>query len=288
MSSVRKSLRGSLIVVLVATTQAIATAVPIVIVNPGFEAPLVNPAFALTLAGTPVDFWYSPDYLGGGQWDIGMNPYGSWTDVQAPEGNQILYIGAFRGPNYYEQTVAHIIQANATYTLTGFVGDPEGYQTMYTVDLRAGDNVLASVQGLGQDGSFEQFQVQFDSADSPFVGMPLTIRLSSADTQTAFDDLHLDGPAAPHIAGDYDGNLKVNGKDFLIWQQYAGLNVTPIGGNADGNADGVIDGLDLTLWKNHYGDSAALAASSAVPEPAALAMAALAAAMSLVTLHRRK
>lgn len=247
-----------------------AKAVPIVIQNAGFENPRVDEGIGLTISGTPIDFWTTPDNFGGGLWDINNFPYASWNQL-SPEGTQVIYVGAFRGPNYYEQTLSHIIQPNSTYTLTGFVGDPIGFPTPYAVDLRVGENVLASKAGPGLEGSFESFQIVFDSTGSAYVGFPLTIRLYSEGTQTAFDDLKLDGPASPVVAGDYDGNQVVDGADFLWWQRVSGLSVDINGTGADGNGDGLVDGLDLMTWQNRFGASAATIVAT-VPEPTTLAI----------------
>jgi hypothetical protein len=170
-----------------------ATSVPVL--NGGFESPVA--AFGgLTLAGTPVDNWTTPDLLGGGLWDINNFPYASWNQP-APQGNQVLYIGAFRGPNTYEQTLAHNIQANSIYTLTGYVGNPLGYPTNFSANLRAGSNLLASTSGAGPLGSFTTFSVQFNSTGSANVGAPLTISLFSDGTQACFDDIKLNVSAVP-------------------------------------------------------------------------------------------
>ena len=245
-------------------------AVPIVIQNAGFENPLVDPAFGTTLNGTPIDYWFSPNYTAGGLWDIENYSGGYWSQT-APEGVQVLYVG-YPADNYYEQTLSHVIQPNSTYKLTGFAGDPIGFQTTYAVQLRAGGNVLATYEATGIEGAFEQFEVQYDSTGSVFVGSPLTIRLFSGGSQTAFDNIKLDGPAADVVAGDYDGNQVVDGADFLWWQRVSGLSVDIAGTGADGNGNGLVDELDLTVWADHYGAPASVNAL-AVPEPCALAMA---------------
>lgn len=264
----RQAISQCMAVVALICTPALSRAVPIVIQNAGFENPLVDPAIGLVAAGTVIDYWISPDYFGGGLWDINNFPYDVWLEA-APEGTQVIYVGAFRGPNYYEQTLSHVIQPNSTYTLTGFVGNPIGYQMTYGVEFRAGDNILASHTGTGPEGAFEDFEVHYNSAGSEFVGASLTIRLFSDGTQTIFDDLKLDGPASAVVAGDYDGNQIVDGADFMWWQRVDGLTVDVTGSGADGNGDGNVDGLDLAVWGDHFGASATVAA---VPEPCALAM----------------
>ena len=65
------------------------------------------------------------------------------------------------------------------------------------------------------------------------------------------------------LAGDYDGNGRVDGGDFLTWQRGGSPNPLSAG--------------DLATWKSNYGSSAAVGAAAAVPEPAACLMASLAA-----------
>jgi hypothetical protein len=273
----RQAINHCMAVVALIGTPAFSKAVPIVIQNAGFENPHVDEVLGLTLQGTQIDYWTTPDTFGGGLWDINNYPYDVWLEA-APEGTQVIYVGAFRGPNYYEQTLSHVIQPNSTYTLTGFVGNPIGYQMTYGVEFRVGNNILASHTGTGLEGAFEEFEAKFDSTGSEFAGASLTIRLFSDGTQTIFDDLKLDGPASAVVAGDYDGNQIVDGADFMWWQRVNGLTVDVTGSGADGNGDGNVDGLDLAVWGDHFGASATVVA---VPEPCALAMN-VAAGLSLI------
>ena len=57
-------------------------------------------------------------------------------------------------------------------------------------------------------------------------------------------------------AGDFDGDLDVDGADFLRWQR--GLSFSPLSGS------------DLAVWQANYGTMAA--AASAIPEPCALGL----------------
>jgi hypothetical protein len=74
-----------------------------------------------------------------------------------------------------------------------------------------------------------------------------------------FDDfsLQLAGPAS-----DFDGDGKVDGKDLLAWQRGFG---------------GAYDGGDLADWENNFGPAGAAASATPLPEPASLALLALAA-----------
>jgi hypothetical protein len=64
-----------------------------------------------------------------------------------------------------------------------------------------------------------------------------------------------------HAAGDYDRNDTVGGADFLKWQRTLGSAADL---SADGNNNGIIDGGDLTVWGNAFGEQTpALPASTA-------------------------
>jgi hypothetical protein len=89
--------------------------------------------------------------------------------------------------------------------------------------------------------------------------------------------------SAPAADADFDNDGDVDGTDFLTWQRNVGTTGVN-GGDADG--DGSVDTDDLTIWKNTFG--AAVAASSAVPEPASVALAALAAVGVAVAARKRR
>ena len=74
-------------------------------------------------------------------------------------------------------------------------------------------------------------------------------------------------------AGDYDGNGRVDGADFLTWQRGGSPNPLSAG--------------DLATWKANFGASAAVGAAAAVPEPAAATLAALA-SIGLVAWRKRQ
>ena len=53
------------------------------------------------------------------------------------------------------------------------------------------------------------------------------------------------------LAGDYDGDGDVDGRDFLEWQR--GFGSGPAATAGDGNGDGVVGPSDLTIWQDNYG-----------------------------------
>ena len=77
------------------------------------------------------------------------------------------------------------------------------------------------------------------------------LRLTASDSvQSAADDLTV----TVLKPGDFTGDGRVDGLDFLNWQSHYPNFVggaTPDGG--DGNGDGKVDGLDFLVWQSNYG-----------------------------------
>lgn len=82
-------------------------------------------------------------------------------------------------------------------------------------------------------------------------------------------DLYL-APAS--VPGDYNGDGSVTSADYTTWKNAFGTNVTP-GTGADGNNNGVVDAADYAFWRDRF-SGAGFASAAAVPEPAAILLAA--------------
>lgn len=66
------------------------------------------------------------------------------------------------------------------------------------------------------------------------------------------------------LAGDFDGDGDVDGRDFLLWQRGFGRQPNATSGNGDADANGVVDSTDLHLWQENYSQSASSPALAAV------------------------
>ena len=91
-------------------------------------------------------------------------------------------------------------------------------------------------------------------------------------------ELLVDRRSATSFLGDVDGDLRVDGGDFLAWQREFGTidyTSTPVG---DANHDGKVDRFDLPAWQFNFGvdlsqpSSLVRPTSHATPEPMAIAL----------------
>ncbi len=116
-------------------------------------------------------------------------------------------------------------------------------------------------------------QVRLSNSFVPSVGDAFNI-IDGASLSGTFNTLQLDtlpsgiswnttqlystGTLLVTIAGDFDADGDVDGRDFLLWQRGGSLN--PFSGG------------DLAAWQMNYGTGPLLATSVAVPEPGALVL----------------
>jgi hypothetical protein len=68
-----------------------------------------------------------------------------------------------------------------------------------------------------------------------------------------------DGAAG--LPGDYNADGVVEGADFLTWQRTLGSN-TPALVGADGSNNRLVDGADLAIWANNFGQQQAVTAAA--------------------------
>jgi hypothetical protein len=87
---------------------------------------------------------------------------------------------------------------------------------------------------------------------------------------------------APDLAADFDGDLDVDGADFLTWQQHVGATGDALQIHGDADGDGAVTAADLDTLRSEFGGSldsfpgVTNVPAAAVPEPSAAAMVTLA------------
>ena len=90
-----------------------------------------------------------------------------------------------------------------------------------------------------------------------------------------FDNLVVTDLPVP-LTADFNHDNAVNGTDLGIWQTGFGTDAT-----GDANNDSVTNGADYLTWQRQNGLSQGAAVAGAVPEPATLALIALAASCAV-------
>lgn len=70
-------------------------------------------------------------------------------------------------------------------------------------------------------------------------------------------------PSVVVPSADFDGNLMVDGADFLAWQRGVGRTTGATEGDGDSDGDGDVDRSDLGIWFDAFGAIATAAASQA-------------------------
>ncbi|MEM9353502.1 MAG: PEP-CTERM sorting domain-containing protein [Planctomycetota bacterium] len=88
------------------------------------------------------------------------------------------------------------------------------------------------------------------------------------EARFGYDLSSVAGPPVAQDDADFDGDGDVDVSDVLTYQRGFGVGTTQPEGDADG--DGVVDADDLAVIESQFGTGDAVAAISAVPEPASL------------------
>lgn len=83
-------------------------------------------------------------------------------------------------------------------------------------------------------------------------------------------------PIVVHANADFNGDLAVNGSDFLAWQRGAGMIAGAQPGDGDSDGDGDVDAGDLDQWTQAYGQTTPAVAATAAPPALELVDAAMA------------
>jgi hypothetical protein len=112
------------------------------------------------------------------------------------------------------------------------------------------DVALALGFDLGTVGPADTVKIEILLSDTQKSLSPF--KLSHHDLSAPQDTLTISGTAEiiRAMPGDYDFNLEVDPRDFLVWQRCFGSTEKL---EADGNRDGKVDAADLQVWKANLG-----------------------------------
>jgi hypothetical protein len=122
---------------------------------------------------------------------------------------------------------------------------------------------------VNDDGDPATPDVPFVPYTSGYSGVYGVGHVFTAPVDITVDNFKSESLAIP---GDFDGDHMVDGDDLQVWKNSFGAT------GADADGDGDTDGADFLVWQRQVGATAATAAVAAIPEPASLCLAGLAAA----------
>jgi len=201
--------------VCLALSASAAMAVPIPIVNSGFETAtlpitygdaLANNVFTGngTLAGWTAVGPTNGTVFGGGFQPTVFGTFPNWTNTWWG-GQNIAYLFPFGSttPFWLEQTVAATLESDTVYDLSLLVGrrlfEWGSTNLVYDVQLLAGSTVVASGNqlNLAPDSAGVHTLSYSSGAANPLAGQALTIRLMTTTSEVFFDDVSLNAQATP-------------------------------------------------------------------------------------------
>ena len=122
--------------------------------------------------------------------------------------------------------------------------------TSNNVLLASGPNVLYITVPAGVTAThvYARFRYGEATIDSPW-GAALTGEVE--DYRLAVGQAPL--PAIVGIPSDFNGDGRVDGNDFLVWQRNYGKTTGATQGQGDATRDGAVNHFDLNAWKNEFG-----------------------------------
>ncbi|MDZ4656718.1 MAG: PEP-CTERM sorting domain-containing protein [Bythopirellula sp.] len=235
--------------------------------------------------GFPMEFHIWTDGVEGGADSFDLNPQGSPlvpghidVDVNTPTESFITIVPfGITGPsNEFTTFLLTVDLSSFNLALEGGHQYVMGLIQDNETNFISGGGFfrISASRATGFEDVFRSFQTPTSSAFRP--GYVKTQLLNSFEQYAGAFTL------APQLHGDYDFDGDVDGADFLKWQRAYGTSDSM----ADGDDSGTVGPEDLVIWQDHYGETAPLTASVAVPEPSTLLLFAWA-GMGLLLRRRR-
>ena len=132
--------------------------------------------------------------------------------------------------------------------------------------------------GAGVDLNYGWAQVRYNDEAGTMTLLDFAIE-SEVNTPITTPDIT---PPPVQLVGDFNGDLVVDGADLEKWKLDFGAN-----GGSDADDDGDSDGDDFLLWQRNFTTPVGAVTTAAVPEPHALALAAMGAG-GIAALRRRR
>lgn len=164
---------------------------------------------------------------------------GYWTDEYAL--GRLTYdgIGPIMSPSSWLKVSTPVFQQAGEVVGTGhasFTTSPDGTENWIVYHAHHDKNVWLD----DRDIYIQPFE--FDPSGRPDFGSPLPkdTRLPVPSGQVS--------PERPFVAGDFDASGQTDADDLVVWNEQYAMELFP-GISADGNGDGRVNGYDFLVWQ---------------------------------------
>lgn len=219
-------------------------------------------------------------YQGGGEWAVNGQLPGGVTIDETTSALNDYYNFSVPVANATElQFISNIILPGGVFAGGGpTIGGDGQLNYVFSADSWAyvtalGDSpVLGDVDGDGEV-DIDDWLIVIEGGNLPF---PVTLPQGDTNQDGIVNTIDFQNVVAslPGLPADFNGDLVIDGSDFLAWQR--GYGITSGAQISDGDADfnGTVDSADLALWQLGFGISLP-SPLMAVPEPTSLALVAV-------------
>lgn len=198
------------------------------------------------------------------------------------EGNDFANMGLFLNSNTYGfERIGDPNNDNGPESITPNFTGHNGATKGWNPSLLVGTQTSTWVYDIGflHDGNTENGEV----VTGNYVEL-IFEAYSNNSFVIHFDNVRFFTPQT--LTADFNNSNAVDAADLGVWKTGFGLTGQTNHNNGDANGDGTVDGADNLAWQQQLGSTAAAPAFGAVPEPAAAALA-IVAALVAATVRRK-
>ena len=217
---------------------------------------------------------------------IGLHPVtSSWgeglTQLQTPPNDTFGGLG--QGAPALDGDVTWNNRFHSATTPTPWINAGGDFQPTSSASIVVTRNLNTGYVWESTDAMVEDVQGWIDNPQSNFGWMlknadevtPATFR-GFYSSQTATAELRPHLTVSFSLPGDFDHNDVVDAADLSVWESNVGLGSGALHTQGDADLDGDVDGGDFLIWQRQVGQTPNPPSAAAIPEPATVALMAVA------------
>lgn len=216
--------------------------------------------------------------------------------LRAPNGNRIDLPGDTHDAiAVYDVTFEQAGTYRAYYRAKGSNGSSDSIYVPngFNIDPNSSKTISA-------DGNYSWTNGGLFTISPSNVGMPLEFRIGKREELAYFDALVIELDQSltaaeldalfdiTYSAADFNRDGNVDGLDLLIWQEHFGDTVSALSLQGDADGDDDVDGRDLLIWQREFNVTVSLTSNAvSVPEPTEVVLLFVGVVMSSGSRNRR-